>query len=104
MIVRKEPNGEQLLLRQTDHSRLAGRFASHWGNATFAAPEPFESVVRAATFHDFGYLRYETPRPSTPRPGRRRTFATSSPTVSASRNTSGASTGFLAPIRTPVTW
>jgi hypothetical protein len=60
MIVRDEPNGEQLLVGQTDHSRLAGQFAAHWGNARFAMPEPFESVVRAATYHDFGYLRYET--------------------------------------------
>jgi hypothetical protein len=60
MIVRKEANGEQLLVGQTDHSRLAGQFASHWGNTTFATPKPFESVARAATFHDFGYLRYET--------------------------------------------
>jgi hypothetical protein len=60
MIVRKEANGTMLLIGQTDHSRLAGLFASHWGNAQFATPEPFESVVRAAHFHDFGYLRYET--------------------------------------------
>jgi hypothetical protein len=60
MIVRNLPNGEQLVLGQTDHSRLAGRFAAHWGNGSFAALEPYESVVRGATFHDFGYLRYET--------------------------------------------
>jgi hypothetical protein len=60
MIVREEPNGEQLLIGQTDHSRLAGQFAAHWGNARFATPEPFESVARGAAFHDFGYLRYET--------------------------------------------
>lgn len=59
MIVRKQ-NGETLVIGQTDHSRLAGVFASHWGNAVFATPEPFESVARAAHFHDFGYLRYET--------------------------------------------
>ncbi len=60
MIVRNLSDGEQLILGQTDHSRLAGRFAAHWGNATFAPLEPYESVARAATFHDFGYLRYET--------------------------------------------
>jgi hypothetical protein len=60
MIVRNEADGQQLLVGQTDHSRLAGQFASHWGNETFATPTPFESVARAATFHDFGYLRYET--------------------------------------------
>jgi hypothetical protein len=60
MIVRKEANGEMLLLAQTDHSRLAGQFAAHWGNAQFAPLTPYESVARAAAFHDFGYLRYET--------------------------------------------
>jgi hypothetical protein len=60
MIVRKEANGELLLLTQTDHSRLAGQFAAHWGNETFAALQPYESVTRAAVHHDFGYLRYET--------------------------------------------
>jgi hypothetical protein len=60
MIVRKEPNGEVLLVGQTDHSRLAGQFAAHWGNAQFAALEPFDSMARAVAFHDYGYLRYET--------------------------------------------
>ncbi len=60
MIVRKEKNGELLLIGQTDHSRLVGQFAAHWGNAAFAAPQPFESIARAAAFHDYGWLRYET--------------------------------------------
>jgi len=60
MIVRRESDGQILLIGQTDHSRLAGQFAAHWGNATFAVPEPYDAVARAAAFHDFGYLRYET--------------------------------------------
>jgi hypothetical protein len=60
VIVRKMPNGDLLLITQTEHSRLVGQFAAHWGNATFATPKPYESVVRAAIFHDFGWLRYET--------------------------------------------
>src|SRR5262245_32562410 len=60
MIVRKQPNGEVTLIAQTDHSRLAGQLAAHWGNSNFAAPDPYDSMVRAATFHDFGWLRYET--------------------------------------------
>lgn len=60
MIVRKELNGELLLIPQTEHSRMVGQFAAHWGNERFARPEPFDSVARAATFHDFGWLRYET--------------------------------------------
>jgi hypothetical protein len=60
MIVRKDSDGHTILIAQTDHSRLVGQFAAHWGNATFAEPRPWESVARAAAFHDFGWLRYET--------------------------------------------
>lgn len=60
MIVRKEPNGTLTIIAQTDHSRLVGQLAAHWGNAECAAPQPYESVVRAATYHDYGWLRYET--------------------------------------------
>jgi Protein of unknown function (DUF3891) len=60
MIIRKDSNDQLLVIGQTDHSRLVGQLAAHWGNADFAAPRPFESVVRAATFHDYGWLRYET--------------------------------------------
>ncbi len=60
MIVRDEPDGTTLLIGQTDHSRLVGQFGAHWGNEMFARPEPFDSIARAAAFHDFGWLRYET--------------------------------------------
>jgi len=60
MIVRKDADANLLLIGQTDHSRLVGQLAAHWGNARFETPKPYESVVRAATFHDYGWLRYET--------------------------------------------
>jgi hypothetical protein len=60
MIIRKEPDNALLLIGQTDHSRLVGQLAAHWGNERFATPKPYESVVRAAAFHDYGWLRYET--------------------------------------------
>jgi len=60
MIVRKQTNGELVLIGQTDHSRLVGQLAAHWGNEHFAKPAPYNSMVRAATFHDYGWLRYET--------------------------------------------
>ena len=60
MIVRKQSEAKLALVGQTDHSRFVGQLAAHWGNARFAAPRPYESVVRAATFHDYGWLRYET--------------------------------------------
>jgi Protein of unknown function (DUF3891) len=60
MIVRKAPDGAMILIAQTDHSRLVGEFAAHWGNDRFAPPRPYEAMARAAAFHDFGWLRYET--------------------------------------------
>lgn len=64
MIVRKSPAGSLTLIGQTDHSRFVGQLAAHWGNRDFAAPVPYDSVVRAATYHDYGWLQYET-RPLT---------------------------------------
>lgn len=60
MIVRKEADGQLLLIGQTDHSRLVGQIGAHWGNDRFAVPRPFDSVARAAAYHDYGWLRYET--------------------------------------------
>jgi uncharacterized protein DUF3891 len=60
MIIRKASDGTLIVIGQTDHSRFVGQLAAHWGNRDFAAPQPYESVVRAATFHDYGWLRYET--------------------------------------------
>lgn len=60
MIIRKQQDVGFAMLGQTDHSRFVGQLAAHWGNADFDVPTPYESVVRAATFHDYGWLRYET--------------------------------------------
>jgi hypothetical protein len=60
MIIRKGPNDGLTLIGQTDHSRFVGQLAAHWGNGEFETPTPYDSVVRAATFHDYGWLRYET--------------------------------------------
>jgi hypothetical protein len=63
MIVRKEPDGHLTLILQTDHSQFAGQLAAHWGNAEFTPLQPYESVVRAATFHDYGYIQWEPDLP-----------------------------------------
>src|ERR1043166_343599 len=57
--IRGESGGETLVVGQTDHSRLVGQLAAHWGNGEVARPEPWESVVRAAIYHDYGWLTYE---------------------------------------------
>ncbi len=44
---------------QTDHSRVAGFLAAHWGNSEFASAQPWNSVVLAAQEHDRGWWRWE---------------------------------------------
>jgi len=60
MIIREPQNGETIVIGQTDHSRFVGQLAAHWGNDEVARPEPWESVVRAAIYHDYGWITYET--------------------------------------------
>ena len=71
MIIRKDSSDALILMGQTDHSRFVGQLAAHWGNRDFEPPTPYDAVVRAATFHDYGWLRYETSpliRPETGEP------------------------------------
>lgn len=60
MIVRNQSDGSVVMITQNDHAKLAGLFAAHWGNATFERPHPYASMMRAAQYHDGGWLRYET--------------------------------------------
>jgi len=77
MIVREDEKGGGLLLvTQTEHSQFVGQLAAHWGNERFASPEPFESVARAATYHDFGYLQWEPDPPFDAAKGRPHEFRT----------------------------
>jgi hypothetical protein len=48
------------MITQNDHAQLSGLFAAHWGNEKFERPHPYGSMVRAAMFHDRGWIRYET--------------------------------------------
>jgi len=52
MIVQERSDGSVILIDQSDHAKLSGLFAAHWGNADFEAPHPWQSAVRAAMFHD----------------------------------------------------
>ena len=60
MIVRYESDGSIVMITQNDHAQLSGLFAAHWGNEAFEKPRPYGSLVRAAMFHDRGWIRYET--------------------------------------------
>src|SRR5262245_2470560 len=60
MIVRTQSDGSVVMITQNDHAKLAGMFAAHWGNQKFERPHPYTSMMRAAQYHDGGWLRYET--------------------------------------------
>jgi len=59
-MVRYESDGSIVMITQNDHAQLSGLFAAHWGNDEFEKPRPYGSLVRAAMFHDRGWIRYET--------------------------------------------
>jgi Protein of unknown function (DUF3891) len=69
VIVREEPDGSLVLINQTDHAKVSGYFAAHWGNQNFERPHPYEPVVRGAIYHDAGWNRYETSPRCDPKTG-----------------------------------
>ena len=70
MIVRYESDGTIVMITQNDHAQLSGLFAAHWGNGQFEKPRPYGSLVRAAMFHDRGWIRYETSPQLNPETGK----------------------------------
>jgi hypothetical protein len=59
MMVCQYDDSRLLLVLQVDHSRVAGLFAAHWGNAEFAEPQPYAAMVLAAQEHDSGWWDWE---------------------------------------------
>jgi hypothetical protein len=51
-MIRIETDTGWILVEHPDHARLAGKFAVHWGNAEFAAPEPRADIMTAVARHD----------------------------------------------------
>ena len=43
------------LVTHPDHANLAGAFATHWGNAVFASPQPRTNVLLGIHVHDDGW-------------------------------------------------
>ncbi|MBW3624925.1 MAG: DUF3891 family protein, partial [Armatimonadetes bacterium] len=58
MIVRYE-NGRLWLIMQTDHARLSGIMAAHWGNDRFRPLAARERTAGAIARHDDGWLVWE---------------------------------------------
>jgi hypothetical protein len=51
------------MIPQEQHADVSAQFAAHWGNADFATPEPYDSVVFATTYHDSGHREIEAGLP-----------------------------------------
>jgi hypothetical protein len=58
-MILQDQGAQLVVIRQTDHARLAGFFARQWGNSLFTKPEPVESFCVAAEEHDNGWLEWE---------------------------------------------
>jgi len=59
MMLSGHKDSRLVIVLQTDHSRVAGLLAAHWGNAEFAEPSPYASMVLAAQEHDSGWSDWE---------------------------------------------
>lgn len=59
MMVCPYDDSRVLIILQTDHSRIAGLLAAHWGNDQFAKLRPYASMVLAAQEHDSGWWDWE---------------------------------------------
>ena len=59
MMVSGHKDSQLVLVLQTDHSKVAGLLAAHWGNDQFAEPAPYDSMVLAAEEHDGGWWDWE---------------------------------------------
>jgi len=63
MIRRELPDGTILMIPQENHADVSAQFAAHWGNGTFARPEPYQSVVFGTVYHDSGHREVEAAVP-----------------------------------------
>ncbi len=63
------------LITHRDHARLAGAFATSWGNAQFRKPEPRARVLHGIASHDDGWVKRDA-HPSITREGKPSAFST----------------------------
>ena len=63
------------LITHPDHARLAGAFATAWGNAEFRKPEPRARVLKGIACHDDGWAARDA-HPSITRQGKPSAFST----------------------------
>src|SRR5579863_3323303 len=63
------------LITHPDHARLAGEFATAWGNAQFRKPEPRARVLKGISCHDDGWVARDA-HPTITRQGKPSAFST----------------------------
>jgi hypothetical protein len=54
-MIRREEQGDFLLIAQHDHALIAGELAEQFGNDSFARPEPRDHALRGVRLHDCGW-------------------------------------------------
>lgn len=64
MIVQSLPEGApadapRFIIRQPDHSRVAGQFARHFGNSEFEAIQPHDPMMYVVAHHDDGWTEFD---------------------------------------------
>jgi hypothetical protein len=73
-MIRLETETGYWLVTHQDHARLAGAFASEWGNDLFHSPEPRTQVLRGVASHDDGWVARDQ-HPQITRQGRPSAFS-----------------------------
>ena len=68
VLLRKEGDAV-IAIGQASHAWISGQLARAWGNALFAAPDPFEEVCLAAEQHDVGMAEWDLRASLNPRTG-----------------------------------
>jgi hypothetical protein len=74
-MLRLQTNDGWWLVTHPEHARLAGEFASRWGNAMFARPEPRGHVLRGIYAHDDGWAARDA-KPGITKQGKPAAFST----------------------------
>ncbi len=58
-MIRREWEGDFVVIDQPEHARLSGALAEHWGAGEFVRPEPWDEVLLATYEHDGGWQEWE---------------------------------------------
>ena len=74
-MLRMESESGWWLITHPDHARLAGAFATAWGNASFRRPEPRARVLKGIACHDDGWAERDA-HPTMTREGKPSAFST----------------------------